>query len=250
MSLLTKLKSILAGKPPTCSAVIVAAGLSERIDGENKLFIEMCGAPVLAHTLVAFQNCDCITEIIIVAREDQLIYISKICEQYNISKAVKLMVGGPTRLESAMNGVLAVSRKMQLVAIHDGARPCIDAETIIQAVSAAAKYNAVAPGIPASSTFKKVEDGVVQETVDREHLIEIQTPQVFSKELIKSALSNAINKSILITDDCMAVEQLGHPVHITEGSRNNIKLTTNEDIVIAAAILDARKAAAKLIVES
>jgi 2-C-methyl-D-erythritol 4-phosphate cytidylyltransferase len=98
-------------------------------------------------------------------------------------------------------------------------------------------HHAAAPAIPVSSTVKRVEGGVVRETVDREKLFEVQTPQVFDAGLIKAALTSAIDKSINITDDCMAVELLGVPVYITEGSRNNIKLTTREDAILAEAIL-------------
>jgi len=230
-----------SGKKPLCAAVIAAAGCSQRIDGEDKLFLQIMGAPVLAHTLIAFQNCDCISEIIVVAREERFEYISEICEKYNISKTTKIMVGGVTRLESVMNGLLAVSNKTQLVAIHDGARPCVDKSIIESTVAAAGIHNAAAPGVAVSSTFKRTQGGTIAETVDRENLIEIQTPQVFRTELIKAALTNAANKSVNVTDDCMAAELIGVKIIVTEGSRNNIKLTTSEDILITEAILASRE---------
>jgi 2-C-methyl-D-erythritol 4-phosphate cytidylyltransferase len=230
----------LRGKPdrrPSCSAVIAAAGLSQRMDGEDKLFIEVCGLPVLAHTLLAFQNCEVIDEIIVVTRDDTIMNVGRICRQYGIDKAARVMAGGATRLESVMNGVFAVSGKAQLIAIHDGARPCIGLDDIKGAIAAAAKYHAAAPAVPVSSTLKRAKRGVVAETVDREGLFEVQTPQVFTAELIKAALTNAVKKSVDVTDDCMAVELIGAPVRLTEGSRSNIKLTTAEDIPIAEAIL-------------
>ncbi|MDR0489993.1 MAG: 2-C-methyl-D-erythritol 4-phosphate cytidylyltransferase [Oscillospiraceae bacterium] len=220
-----------------CSAVIAAAGSSKRMNGGDKLFLNICGAPVLSHTLAGFQKCGLIDEIIVVAHSDMLERVIEICKEYCIDKAAMVIVGGSTRLDSVRNGVLAVSKENRLIAIHDGARPCVDIDTIERAIVAASEHNAAAPAIPVSSTIKKVINGTVIETVDRESLFEIQTPQVFDADLIKAALANAANKSLNITDDCMAVELLGHPVHITEGSRNNIKLTTREDMSIAEAIL-------------
>jgi len=237
MSLITKLMKSSMGKFKSCSVVIAAAGASERMGGEDKLFLEIHGAPVLAHSLMAFQNCNSIDEIVVVAGNDHLSRIGEICKHYGIGKASKIMLGGATRLESVINGVFAVSNKSQLIAIHDGARPCISEAVIMKAITAATKYHAAAPSVPVSSTLKKAENGTVLETISRDNLFEIQTPQVFTAELIKAALTNAQRKSLDVTDDCMAVELIGFPVHITDGSRTNIKLTTKEDIFLIDAIL-------------
>ena len=225
-------------KRPRCSAVIVAAGMSQRMDGEDKLFLEILGAPVLAYSLTAFQNCTCIDEIVIVAREESLGRVSELCRNYGVSKAANVITGGTTRLESVMNGLLAVSKKTELAAIHDGARPCVTDAVIARTVGEAMEFYAAAPGIPVRSTLKRVGGRVIVETVDRDDLYEIQTPQVFDADLIKAALASAIKKGVEATDDCMAVEMLGVPVHITEGSPYNIKITTKEDIAIAEAMLN------------
>jgi len=232
----------IKGKPPFCSAVIAAAGFSQRMDGTDKLYIEINGAPVIIHTLIAFQNSSLISEIIMVTRNSEFEHIIELCKQHGIDKVTKIIAGGPTRLESVMNGVFSVSKKAKIIAIHDGARPCVDDGVIERAVAAAAKYHAVAPAVPVSSTLKKVRDGIVIETVDRTDLYEIQTPQVFTAEIIKAALTNVVDKSIEITDDCMAAELISVPIYITEGSCNNIKLTTCGDEIIAEAILNSRKA--------
>ena len=228
-------------KRPVCAAVIVAAGLSRRMEGEDKLFTEIRGAPVLAHTLAAFQNSAYIDEIIIVAREDMLDSVSEICGKHDFSKASSVIIGGATRLESVMNGLLAVSKKTDLAAIHDGARPCVTETVIGQTIVAAAEFYAAAPGIPVASTLKRSDGRIITETVDRTGLFEIQTPQVFDADLIKAALTGAIKKGIEVTDDCMAVEMLGVQVHITEGSSYNIKITTKEDVAIAESILAMRQ---------
>jgi len=209
--------------------------------GQDKLFYEICGIPVLGHTLIAFQNCKTINEIIITAREDKIEQIGLLCKSYDIGKARTIMIGGNTRLESVLRGVLAVSEESQLIAIHDGARPCVEQDIINNAVAAAAVRHAAAPAVKVSSTIKRVNNGLVTETVDRRDLYEIQTPQVFAAEIIKAALTNASFKYPEVTDDCMAAELIGVPVHIIEGSRNNIKITTAEDIVIAEAIISRSK---------
>ena len=225
----------------SCAAVIAAGGSSLRMDSADKLFIEICGMPVLAHTLLAFQNCPNISEVVVVSREECLEAVCELCKNYGIEKAARVMIGGATRLDSVYNGVFAVSDNAQLIAIHDGARPCVDNDIINAAVLAAAKYHAAAPAVPVSSTLKKVRDGIILETIDRDSLVEIQTPQVFAAEVIKAALTKARNESAAVTDDCMAAELLGFPVRVTEGSRRNIKITTSEDIAIAEAILRGRE---------
>ena len=223
-------------KPPRCSVVIAAAGSSDRMNGEDKIYADICGAPVLSHTLRAFQDSGLVSEIIIVTREENISRASAICEKFSISKAGRFVAGGSTRLESVHNGVRAVSRKSSLIAIHDGARACIDGDTIKKAIEAAAKHHAAAPGLPVTSTIKRVKNNAIVETVDREGLVEIQTPQVFDADLIKAALYAATEEAPNITDDCQAVELLGFPVRVIEGSRDNIKITTREDITAAEEI--------------
>jgi len=238
MSLLSIVKSLKIKKPPTCTAVIAAAGLSARCEGEDKLFFTVNGKPVLAYTVETFEKSKQINEIVIVAHEDKIGIISEICIKYGFKKVSLIMKGGPTRLDSVINGVFAASGKARLIAIHDGARPCLDKRILEETIKKATSYNAAAPGIAITSTVKKAEDGIISETVDRNSLYEIQTPQIFRSELIKAALINAKRKSIDITDDCMAVEILGAQVYIVEGSRRNIKITEPEDFELVKSFLD------------
>ena len=192
----------------------------------------------MAYSLETFEHCGLIGEIIVVTRDECIERVREICAEYGISKVVEIVSGGLARTDSVMNGVFATTGKQRLIAIHDGARPCVTEGIIENAISALTKtIHAAAPAVSVSSTIKKAQKRMVVETVDRENLFEIQTPQVFTAEIIKGALTNAKNKAISVTDDCMAVEQLGVPVRLTEGSRNNIKITTHEDIIIAEAIL-------------
>jgi len=240
MSILSLVKSSRLKKPPTCTAVIAAAGLSHRCQGEDKLFYRVDGKPVIAYTLEAFQECRPVNEIIIVTHEDKIENLTGVCIKYGFSKVSKIIIGGSTRVESVYNGVFAASGKTRLIAIHDGARPCIEPGIIEETIQKAALYNAAAPAVAVTSTIKRAENGVIGGTVSRDGLYEIQTPQIFMADLIKAALTHVIKKSICVTDDCMAIEEIGAKVFITEGSRKNIKITDNEDLYIAEAFLKER----------
>ena len=237
MSLFSLFKTINSKKPPTCTAVIVAAGLSQRCEGEDKLFYRINDRPVLAYTISAFQSSEMINDIIVVTHEDKINLVGEMCLEFGFNKVSQVIVGGKTRSESVLYGIYAASKKARLIAIHDGARPCVDVKTIKRTILKAAKYNAAAPAVSITSTIKKVENEAIAGTVDREGLFEIQTPQIFRAELIKAALTKAIKKEIPVTDDCMAVEKLGFIVHVVEGSRKNIKITDKTDLSIVEAIL-------------
>jgi 2-C-methyl-D-erythritol 4-phosphate cytidylyltransferase len=224
-----------------CSVVVAAAGSSTRMDGRDKLFAELGGMPVLAHTLTALNKCREVGEIVIVTRGEKLDEMARLCTEYGIKKVADIIIGGPSRLESVYNGVLRTSPRAKLVAVHDGARPFVTENTVSLAVEAALKFSAAAPAVPVTSTVKEARNGIVVRTVERSELFEIQTPQVFAPELLKGALQNAVDKKLYITDDCMAVEALGCPVRLTAGSRDNIKLTTAVDFAFAEAILKMRR---------
>lgn len=232
-------KSKVAGKV-YCTAIVAAAGSSTRMAGQDKLFIEIGGKPVLMHTLSVLNACDSIQEIIVVTRSETLENVAKLCADECVTKVSKIIVGGKTRLESVWKGVLEASPKANLIAVHDGARPFVTDNIVTSVVKAAVKSHAAAPAVPVTSTLKQAKNGFVVKTIDRDSVFEVQTPQVFTTELIKGALQNAVNKSLYITDECMAVEALGCPVKLTTGSRDNIKLTTSMDIAFAEAIYDRR----------
>lgn len=230
-----KIKQKQAG----CTAVIVAAGSSRRM-GADKLFLDMAGVPVLVRTLLQFQACSQIDEIIIVTREDKLEEVAEDCKKFGITKATKILQGGKERLESSAAGVFEADRHSGYIAISDGARPLITPELIAACVEAAKKYGAAAPAVAVKDTIKSAVDGVVTGTPDRSTLFAIQTPQVFEADLIKGALTKAIREQIPITDDCSAVEAMGYPVHLIPGDYQNIKITTQEDLIISQAFLAAK----------
>ena len=222
-----------------CGAVIVAAGSASRMGGIDKVMAELEGEPMICRTVRAFQNCDAIKEIVIVTRQDLIVPISNLCRDYSKVKAV--VTGGSSRQESVAMGLNALSDKVKLAAIQDGARPLVTWELIERVVRAAHTYGAAAPAIPVKDTIKVVEGGIVKETPDRSRLQAVQTPQVFDFDLIRGALKQAKLDEAEVTDDCSAVERLGMTVKIVEGDERNIKVTTPMDLKVAKMLLEEQK---------
>jgi len=237
MGVLSKVLGKMTEPKVSCAAVIPAAGSSSRM-GLNKLMYELNGMPVLVRTLSVFQKSAFIDEIIVVTRETEVDEITTLCKQYGLSKVKQVVVGGTTRTESVLNGVRAVSKNSDLVAIHDAARPFLTERVLSECISAAKTYHAAAPAVAMKDTIKKVNGGIVETTLDRDTLAAIQTPQIFTRELILAALHDAAEKEVTLTDDCAAVERLGMSVFLTQGDYFNIKLTTKEDLAFAKAILE------------
>ena len=219
-----------------CGAVIVAAGTASRMGGIDKVMAELDGEPMILRTVRTFQNCDAIKEIVVVTREDLILPIMRLCAGFTKLQAV--ICGGATRPESVQLGLNAMSNKVKLVAVQDGARPLVTEAVIDRAVRAAHTYGAAAPAIPVKDTVKVVEGGIVSSTPDRSTLKAIQTPQIFDCDLLKGALKKAFEDGAAITDDCSAVELLGYKVRIVEGDEQNIKVTTPMDLKIAEMLLE------------
>ena len=194
--------------------------------------------PVIVYTLRAVQAAPSVGEIILVTREDLIVPMSQLCQDYAISKVTKVVRGGASRTQSVRLGTLEVSGDAQVIAIHDGARPFVSAEVIERVVAQAMETGAAAPALPVKDTIKVAHDGVVESTPDRACLFAVQTPQVFESSLIKAALQKALDDGLELTDDCAAVERLGMKVALTRGDERNIKLTTPEDLAVAQAILE------------
>ena len=215
----------------TCGAVIVAAGSASRMGGIDKVMAKLGGEPMIVRTIRTFQQCDAVSEIVIVTREDLILPITGLCKDMPKVKAVVL--GGKSRQESVRMGMNALSDKVKLAAIHDGARPLVTWQVIDRAIRAANTYGAAAPAIPVKDTIKVVEGRVVKHTPDRATLFAVQTPQVFDFDLLRGALAKAEADGASVTDDCSAVERIGFSVKIVEGDERNIKVTTPIDLKIA-----------------
>lgn len=219
-----------------CGAVIVAAGNATRMGGIDKVMATLGGEPMLLRTVRTFQQCDAIREIVVVTREDLLVTVMDLCAGF--SKVRGVVVGGADRPASVQAGLRALSPKVRLVAVQDGARPLVTWQVIDRTVRAANTYGAAAPGIPVKDTVKLVTGGVVAATPDRKRLQAIQTPQVFDLDLLDSALRQAMLEGTPITDDCSAVENFGMSVRIVQGDERNIKITTPLDLKIAQILLE------------
>ena len=227
-SLFSKEGIIMQGKrkkksvPAAVCAVIVAAGSSQRMGGENKLLLELAGVPVLTHTLAAFEKCAAIRDIVLVCREQDILPYTELARAAGIEKLRTVTRGGDSRTASVLAGISAAPADTVLVAVHDGARPLVSEAVIAEAVYAAAETGAAAP---------------VAADVPRDTLAAVQTPQVFRRETLLRALNDAARQGRTFTDDCAAVEAIGQAVAATHGSYENIKITTPEDLLIAEAFL-------------
>ena len=222
-----------------CGAVIVAAGSASRMGGIDKVMAPLGGEPMIVRTVRAFQECDAIREIVIVTRSDLLVPIMDLCHGFD--KVHSVILGGDTRQASVQMGLGALSSKVKLAAIQDGARPLITWQVIDRVVRAANSYGAAAPAIPVKDTIKVVQGGIVRETPDRSKLQAVQTPQVFDIDLLKGALKKAAQDGAEVTDDCSAVERLGMSVKIVEGDERNLKVTTPIDLKVAQMLLEEMK---------
>jgi len=224
-------------KKKKCTAIVLAAGQGKRTGTKvQKQYLEIDGKPVLYYSLHAFEKSEIIDEIILVVGENQSEYCKdEIVSKYGIGKVKKIVQGGAERYHSVWNGLQEVDDE-GYVFIHDGARPFVDEEILTRAYKDVQKCKACVIGMPVKDTIKLADrDGFVNETPERSLLWMIQTPQVFESGLVKKAYALLMEqKSIQVTDDAMVVEQmLGHKVKLTEGSYENIKITTPEDLDIA-----------------
>lgn len=228
-------------------AIIVAGGKGLRMGGElPKQFIPIEGRPVLMHTLDTFHTCDSSIEIILVLPRDHQPYWQKLCREYQFAVPHRIADGGATRFHSVQNGLALADAPEALVAVHDGVRPFVSHEVIRRCYQDAEQYGAVVPVIPVVETVRQLikkddltcRDGIVNSgsvTVPRDAYRLVQTPQTFRASLLRRAYEQPFCEAF--TDDASVVETLGHAVYLVEGNRENIKLTTPFDLIVARALL-------------
>lgn len=230
-------------EPPFVTAIIPAAGASRRMGGGNKLLMDLEGVPVLGRTLLALEGCDIIREIIIAAAEDTIVTYAELGKSLGITKLTKVVKGGDTRQESVYKAALEADERAKYLAVHDGARPLVTREVVENACKGAFLHTCAAAGVAVHDTIKQVDcSGHVEQTVDRETLRAMQTPQAADKNLLLAALKDALDHGVTVTDECAALERLGARPVITEGSFENIKITTPVDLQFARAVLEGRGA--------
>ena len=237
-----KMKNLYPATHPFCTAIVPAAGSSRRMGGENKQFLELKGVPVLMRTLQAIDQTQLVDEIIVAAQQELLEEVAELCHRAALYKPVRVVVGGATRTESVLAAALEADKQAAFLAVHDGARPLVRPEDFDAVIRFATRTNAAAPAVPVTDTVKIADgEGLVTSTPDRSTLFAVQTPQVFQVDLLKAALQSALDEDAAITDDCSAVERLGKRVYLTEGNRENIKITTPIDVALAEAIIAMRE---------
>lgn len=227
------------------AAIVLAAGQGKRMkSGTNKQYLLLEGKPVLAHTLQAFEDSDLISEVIVVARADELAFCAQeVVAKYAFKKVSKIVEGGKERQDSAYQGLVAVSVKCGLVLVHDGARPLVTPELINAAVAKARTGVSAVSAVPMKDTVKEAApDKTVLKTLSRAALWAVQTPQVFSYAKLVKAHEEARLDNYLGTDDASLLEHIGEKVALVLGSYENIKITTPIDLVLAEAILKGRRA--------
>lgn len=227
--------------------VIPAAGHGKRMGASiNKQFIPLSGRPILAHTLSLFEASEHVAEIVIVGSQEDLGTLRDLVQEQGFKKVSSITLGGKERQESVFAGVKALSPVIQRVAVHDGARPLLTLEELNRFFTEAEESSAAIMATPVKDTIKRVDSqGKVLETPPRETLRAVQTPQVFDRALLEKAHGKAVRAGYLATDDAGLVEWLGYPVQVLNGSLENIKITTPEDLTFAESIL-AKRALEKL----
>lgn len=223
------------------TVVLPAAGSGKRMKAnKNKLLLELFEKPIFIYTLEVFQqdpNCDGIW---LAVKEQERILMEKFVNDYGITKVKGFAVGGVERQDS-VKACLDLIEPCDVVLVHDAARPFVDSKVISQLAKEAASSGAAIAGVRVKDTIKKAESGIITETIAREKLWIIQTPQAFDYSLIKKAATAAYEEDYIGTDEAMLVERLGYPVKIIESNYENVKMTTPDDLIYGKAILESRR---------
>ena len=221
------------------SAILVAAGKGARMGaGVDKLFLEVAGRPVVAHTWQRFEDAKCIGEIILVVREGRQRKFKELAAKFRFKKPFRFVIGGAERQDSVWNGLEALSPSAEVVAIHDAARPCVSEELIVATIKAAQETGAAVAAQPVTDTIKESADGrLIERTLDRSKLWAVQTPQTFRVEVIRRAISAARGKNLVLTDDTAACELIGQPVRLISCVMPNPKVTVPGDLPLVEMLL-------------
>ncbi|MBM4142301.1 MAG: 2-C-methyl-D-erythritol 4-phosphate cytidylyltransferase [Lentisphaerae bacterium] len=219
--------------------IVVAAGKSERMgEKADKAFLTLGTEPVLAYSLQAFERCPDIDGVILVVRKDRVEAARGLARVFGCSKVKRVVPGGSKRQVSVGNGLAQLNDDVNIVAVHDGARPCVTAALISETVNSARRYGSGVAAVKITDTVKHVERGLtVKKTLDRTKLWAVQTPQTFKVELLRDAFAAVRKKGVTVTDEASAVELIGKEVHLVPSFLSNVKITTPDDLNVAAALL-------------
>ncbi len=217
------------------AALIPAAGSGQRMGGAvPKPYLLLGGREILARTLAVFEACAAVHEVWVIVSADQQTHCRKyIVERYGFDKVHGVVAGGEERQASVWRGLQQLAPEVDLVVVHDGVRPFVSHAMIEDALDGAAQHGAAIAAVPLKDTIKRVSlQGQVEATIPREHLWRIQTPQAFRRQLLQQAFEHAWQQRLAATDEAGLIEAYGHPVHVVQGSEQNVKITTPDDLVI------------------
>jgi len=223
------------------AVILPAAGQSSRFSGfqRKKTFVELKGRPVWVRTAEHFLNRSDVCQTILVVAPEDLDWFRETFKANLAFMDITIVAGGTSRAESVRNGISAIAKPADFIAVHDAARPLLTAKWIDQIFAAAQSYQAAIPGLRISSTVKRVgSDAIISATVDRMGLVQAQTPQVFAAGLLQKAFASCRNLPA-VTDEASLVEAISQPVHVIDGWPMNIKITTGEDFRLAELFLNA-----------
>ena len=220
-------------------AIIVAAGQSSRMKVKvDKAFVPLGSKPVLAYSMIAYEECPEIDGIIVVVKKDRIDSTKAMAKMFGCSKLETVVTGGSKRQLSVARGIEKLPRDVSIVAVHDGARPLITPELISASIKAAKRYGSGVAGCRMTDTIKFVESGLkVTSTLDRNKVWAVQTPQTFKVKVLKEAYEYIDKNNLTVTDEASALEVAGLDVHLVESETSNMKITTLDDLTIAAALL-------------
>jgi len=217
------------------SAIIPAAGQGKRF-GKKKQLILINNRPLLFYTLIPFIKCDLINEIIIALPPEDIDFVNKYLIELNYEKKINLIKGGKERQYSVLNAISQTNKNNDIICIHDAVRPFISLEILEKTIESCILNGAAIVAVPSVDTLKKIKNSYVAKTVSRETIWKAQTPQIFKRSILERSLSVAIKSNMNETDESSIVEKAGYKVSIVEGSPLNIKITSEEDWMIANAI--------------
>lgn len=221
----------------TVSAIIACAGSFSRMNGVNKQLAELGGFPVAVRSMLAFENVDEVTEIIVSAREQDIPEFERLAEKFGVTKFKCAVKGGSTRQQSVFAAFMQTDKSTRYIAVHDGARPLVKPEHIRKCIKDASVFGGAALGVPVKDTIKQADGGLIVDTPDRSRLYAVQTPQIFRRDVYVKGINFANDHELEFTDDCQLAEAVGIKVCLTVSDYTNIKITTPEDIAVADALI-------------
>ena len=221
------------------SGIIVAGGKGERMGPDvDKAFLSLGAKPVLVYSLLAFEKCPDVDEVVLVVRKERVEAARCAVQMFGCKKVIKIISGGNQRQQSVANGLAEISEEAEVVAVHDGARPCVTLDLISETIKSACKYGSGVAAVKITDTVKEVDKGtIIAQTIDRTKLWRVQTPQAFKVALLRKAFEMVRKKKIKITDEASSVELICDNVRLVQSSSSNIKITSPDDLVLAAALM-------------